>query len=114
SPASCPGVIGVIATGPGNLLAWYSNHGAPFDLAAPGGDMRFDADRDGFLDGVFSTVGPVSPPGYAAFEGTSMAAPHVAGIFALMKSVRPTLTPQEIQQLLDDGFLTDDLGLLCL
>jgi serine protease len=110
SPASCPGVFGVIATGPGNLLARYSNFGAPYDLAAPGGDMRFDADADGFLDGVFSTVGPGTPPGYAAFEGTSMATPHVAGIFALMKSVRPTLTPTEIQQLLEGGFLTDDLG----
>ena len=110
APASCPEVFGVIASGPGNLLADYSNFGSLYDLAAPGGDMRFDADADGFLDGVFSTIGPGTPPGYAAFEGTSMASPHVAGIFALMKSVRPTLTPTEIEQLLEGGFLTDDLG----
>jgi serine protease len=114
TPAVCPGVIGVIATGPGNRLAAYSNFGAPFDLAAPGGDTRVDADADGFLDGVFSTIatgaGASALPGYAAHEGTSMAAPHVAGILALMKSVRPTLTPLEIQQMLDAGQLTDDLG----
>ena len=41
-----------------------------------------------------------------------MAAPHVAGIFALMKSERPTLTPTEIQQMLEAGQLIDDLGAL--
>jgi serine protease len=114
APASCPGVIGVIATGPGNRRAWYSNYGALFDLAAPGGDTRFDADADGFLDGIFSTYatgqGASAQPGYAALEGTSMASPHVAGIFALMKSVRSTLTPTEIQQMVEAGLLTDDLG----
>lgn len=115
SPASCPSVFGVIATGPGGTLAQYSNYGSHFALAAPGGDMRYDADADGFLDGIFSTsgvreVGGVVP-GYAALEGTSMASPHVAGVFALMKSVRPSLTPVELRQLLEGGWLTDsDVG----
>lgn len=116
SPGSCPGVIGVIATGPGNVLARYSNFGGPYDLAAPGGDTRFDADADGFLDGVFSTsatgFGASAQPSYTSLEGTSMAAPHVAGIFALMKSARSTLTPTEIQQMLEAGHLTDDLGVI--
>lgn len=111
APASCPSVFGVIATGAGGTLAQYSNYGSHFALAAPGGDTRYDADADGFLDGIFSTGGVRQDgrivPGYATLEGTSMASPHVAGVFALMKSVRPSLTPVELRQLLEGGWLTD-------
>lgn len=112
SPATCPSVFGVIATGPGGNLAEYSNYGPRFSLAAPGGDMRFDADVDGFLDGIFSTAGTpgngVIDPSYTYLQGTSMASPHVAGVFALMKSVRPSLTPLELRQLLEGGWITDE------
>jgi serine protease len=40
-----------------------------------------------------------------------MASPHVAGVAALMKSVRPSLTPTEFDQALEGGLLTIDLGL---
>lgn len=39
-----------------------------------------------------------------------MSAPHAAGIFALMKSVYPELTPARLEVLLEAGVLTDDLG----
>jgi serine protease len=48
--------------------------------------------------------------GYAFLNGTSMAAPHVAGVLALMKSVNPNLTPTDIDALLIAGKLSDDLG----
>jgi serine protease len=47
---------------------------------------------------------------YAIWQGTSMATPHVAGVLALMKSVAPNLTPQDIDALLASGALTEDLG----
>jgi serine protease len=111
SPASCPSVFGVAATGPGGNLATYSNFGPLAVVAAPGGDTRYDADGDGFLDGIFSTSGErqggLTIPSYTSIEGTSMAAPHVSGVFALMKSVKPTLTPLEFRQLLQGGWMTD-------
>jgi subtilisin family serine protease len=39
-----------------------------------------------------------------------MAAPHVAGVMALMKSIYPALTPAEFDALLASGELTDDAG----
>jgi len=111
SPADCPDVFAVAATGPGHDLAPYSNFGPLANIAAPGGDMQSDADRDGFPDGVFSASGQLvngtTVSSYTSLEGTSMAAPHVAGVFALMKSIKPTLTPLELHQLLEGGWLTD-------
>lgn len=111
SPATCPGVIGVASVGAGGDLAPYSNFGTLVDLAAPGGDERFDGDGDGRLDGVFST-GFTSVNGftYVPMQGTSMAAPHVSGILALMKSINPALSPLQVQQLIENGLLTDDVG----
>jgi thermitase len=37
---------------------------------------------------------------YAAFNGTSMAAPHVSGLIGLMKSINPSLTTEEAYQTL--------------
>jgi len=39
-----------------------------------------------------------------------MAAPHVAGVAALMKAVYPGLTPAIFDQMLIEGRITDDLG----
>ena len=112
-PASLDGVVSVSATNINNTLAPYSNFGSTIDIAAPGGDFS-DVNGDGFADGILSTAASDANGmlqfGYAFFQGTSMAAPHIAGIVALMKSANNSLTPDEFDQLLANGDITEDLG----
>ncbi|MDG2326272.1 MAG: S8 family serine peptidase [Halioglobus sp.] len=115
NPAWCDGVVSVSAVGPQRKLTSYSNFGPKTDIAAPGGASDFDTDGDGFPDGVLSTLGDDSSAGaitfnYKYYDGTSMAAPHVAGVFALMKSANSNVTPDFIDQQLAAGNLTDEIG----
>lgn len=68
TPGNCNNVIGVAASDQNDNKASFSNYGSGVDVAAPG-------------VGILSTdyVG-----GYASFDGTSMASPHVAGLAALI------------------------------
>jgi len=113
-PAAHEGVVAVSATTITRELASYSNRGSWVDLAAPGGSVRTDINGDGFGDGVVSTIGDDSGGSirfrYGILNGTSMAAPHVAGVAALMKSVHPALGPDEFDAALRAGLLTDDGG----
>jgi serine protease len=99
-PASVPGAIAVAATDQANARAHYSNWGSEIWIAAPGGDMRTH-----LTNGVLSTW-----PGnaYAWAQGTSMAAPHVAGVASLMLGVNRDLTPALVRLLLRDT--ATDLG----
>jgi len=56
---------------------------------------------DGWRDRVLSVVGDGTSPsdGWAAFSGTSAAAPQIAGICALMKQVDPSLSPARVKQI---------------
>jgi serine protease len=113
-PAGYTGVVAVSAVDLSKSLATYSSFGASIDLAAPGGDLSRDANGDGYPDGVLSTWVDDSSgfqrASYAFAAGTSMAAPHVAGVAGLMKSLDPGLTPQDFDDLLATGAITDDLG----
>lgn len=113
-PAGYAGVVAVSAVDIGKSIASYSSFGAFVDVAAPGGDLSRDTNGDGYPDGVLSTWVDDSTgsqlESYAFAAGTSMAAPHVAGVAALMKSVAPGLTPQQFDDLLATGQLTEDLG----
>jgi serine protease len=111
-PAASPGVISVSAVDADAKLAPYSNFGSTIDVAAPGGDMSVDHTFDGYGDGVFSTLYDEDKHTYAYgfYQGTSMAAPHVAGIIALMLGANPALTPSDIDTLLATGFMTRDIG----
>ncbi|MPY48659.1 S8 family serine peptidase [Streptomyces sp. K1PN6] len=96
SPASCSNVISVAALGRSGSKAYYSNYGSVVDIAAPGGDTS-----TGTANGILSTLntgtqGPASET-YAYYQGTSMAAPHIAGLAALMKSANSSLTPAQIE-----------------
>ena len=97
APASCRNVITVGATGYDDTRAPYSNYGARIDVMAPGGDVFSDLDGNGLPDGVVSTdfgAGRTAE-GYEYKQGTSMAAPHVAGVVSLMKSLDEDLTFDE-------------------
>ena len=102
-PASCNGVITVAASDRrGYLATRYSNFGARVDIMAPGGDVRQDSDGDGNPDGVLSMVNG----GYAYYNGTSMAAPHTAGVAALLLSEDSTRTPDQVRSLLKARAMT--------
>lgn len=113
-PASYNGVVSVSASAPDNSLAEYSNFGSRIDVAAPGGEIRYDINGDGQDDGVLSTSvndsSGTREESYTLQEGTSMASPHVAAVVALMKAVYPSLTPTQFDNLLSAGDITDDLG----
>lgn len=101
-PASCNNVVTVAASDfNGDLVTRYSNFGAVVDIVAPGGDLGADEDNDGNPDGVLSMV----EGGFAFFNGTSMATPHVAGVAGLLVAQDPTLSPQAIENLLKSNAL---------
>jgi serine protease len=79
-PARYARVISVAATDAQNEKAEFSNYGAGVDIAAPGGGHGSKIWQE--------TIDPeTNTPVISGFQGTSMAAPHVAGVAALIKSV---------------------------
>ena len=76
-----PNIVSVAASDHNDSLAGFSNYGATtVDLAAPG-------------DNIFSTL-PNNL--YGAQSGTSMAAPQVAGVLALIAALRPSWGPDQL------------------
>ena len=97
SPASCQGVIAVGAVDAFGKKASYSESQPYVFVAAPGGEMLHS-----IHEGILSTwpVADASQTYYKFKQGTSMAAPHVSGVIALILSVNPSLTPTDIMNIL--------------
>ncbi len=97
APACISPAIAVGATTKGDVVTDYSNQSESLvDLLAPGGQ----GDSPG---GIASSI-PVSTYWYKS--GTSMAAPHVAGAFAALRTARPEATVDEIELALKNTGIT--------
>ncbi len=101
SPGGCKGAIRVASTGPTGLRSYFSNYGHDISYAAPGGDKRF-----GQAGAILSTVkagNGINDSGFDYFQGTSMAAPHVAGLAGLVFSVGDSVnnyTARQVEKIL--------------
>ena len=91
APANCGGSIVVGATDQEGKRSDFSNYGKLVDVSAPGSSIMSTVDL-----GTTVSTGA----GYTEYDGTSMAAPQVAGIIALMKSVDPSLNAERAKQIL--------------
>lgn len=116
-PASSPHAISVAGTGPQNERASYSNYGSTVDVAAPGGNPTSGSSSCSSTGSncILSTWNRTSScpvagtaTGYCSIAGTSMAAPHVTGLAALIRAAKPSLNRAEVQVILQNNAL--DLG----
>ena len=95
-PGNCRGVISVGAVDPNEQSASYSNFGPRLDVVAPG-------------TGILSTyLGNGNSSSFTYLSGTSMAAPFVTGVVALLKAAAPDLAPAAVTEILHKS--ATDLG----
>ena len=105
APANCAGVVTVGATDSGGRRAMWSNYGTKLLLSAPG-------------VGIHSAVNggqraPTSDMTYDTMDGTSMAAPHVAGAVALLRGLRPQLSVSAVRTELQRSVSPFPSGTMC-
>lgn len=101
-PARYPYVIGVSALDAAGNKTPYSNFGAGIDISAPGGLINGDDKQGGILQ---NTVDPQTGESvFEAYQGTSMASPHVAGVAALVKAMGVD-SPDEVEDVLKQSAL---------
>jgi subtilisin family serine protease len=99
----------VLAVGAMNYAQWDSGPQEDYSSQGPTNDWAESAARikpditgpDGVASFAYGTYSPPYPATPSLFYGTSAATPHVAGAAALIKSMRPTLSPAELQSALE-------------
>ena len=122
-PANCAGTLAVTAHSVDGDSATYANLGVQTLISAPGGGCGTLArncvevySSNGL--GIYSlgNTGASRPAsdGYSIKYGTSMAAPHVSGAIALMLSLNPSLSRDEIVSLLRASARAFPVGSACL
>jgi subtilisin family serine protease len=119
-PAELPGVVGVTGIGPSGELSFFSSYGASVsDVTAPSGSSGQAPNPFGRVLAAWSSTGPpVGLPGrdvqdaggavYAWVQGTSMAAPHAAGVAALIRAAHPNMSVGAVQARLQNTAMPKD------
>jgi subtilisin family serine protease len=104
-PAALPHVIGVSALSPSGNVPQFSNRDLIYnDLAAPGMDIlstlprALTSQRPTCADQGYSDCGPDE---FRHASGTSFAAPQVTAAAAVLLALRPTLTADQVMNVLD-------------
>ena len=99
-PSGTPAAMSINATGPDDSLAFYSNYGASETrVVGPGGDIS-DPPFSYCLS-AYSPLNAWAPgAGWVFSIGTSMAAPKVAGVAALIYAQNPRISPAQVEALL--------------
>lgn len=98
-PAACDGFMAVGATDTLDGWATFSGYGPHVSVAAPGAAV---------MTAWSSETSPQATRGYAVVDGTSFAAPHVAGLAALLWSRHPDWTPAQVRARIEQSAV--DLG----
>ncbi len=97
----------------------YTNYGSAVDVSAGGGNYDLEAIVGGndaaYNDLVYSTINTTGPDGeqtasYGWKAGTSMAAPQVAGAVALVRSLQPDASVEEVESLIQETASMPDEG----
>ena len=125
-PGNCYPTINVGATAFSGDRASYSNYSVldssgqmvGVDISAPGGDSKFPGDSPAGTNGKMVSTwndGKTVPgaPTYRGEEGTSMAAPVVSGVVALIYSVRPKITFDQIWEVIKSTATKFPAGSTC-
>lgn len=106
-PAAYENAFAVAATDRYDSFTWYSQYGPHCDIAAPGGAMDYYHDPDGVYSTMPTYACTLSNMGYYTsydyMQGTSQAAPFVAGLAALVLSVAPNLGPDAVQAAIEQS-----------